>query len=213
MTIIEIKISELRKAPYNPRIMPEHEMDALKKSVEIFGLAEPLVVNQHECDVCGDRKNVLIGGHQRLDAMTALGKADTLPAVVVDLHAAQEKQLNIALNKIGGHFDTPKLKRLLRGIEKDAPEMDLTTTGFTKGELANLLEPVELPEASAFARVSEDDEPEFTQMSFVLSKNQKARVLEALAKVREKGEVMNAVDPDEHIGYALLKMAQEYLIA
>lgn len=211
--LTNIKVSDLRPADYNPRIMPEHEMEALKKSIAAFGFVEPLVVNGHQCEKCGDRRNVVIGGHQRLAAIAALGQPSAeLPAAVVDLHIAQEKQLNIALNKIGGHFDTPKLKRLIRSVKAETPDADLTTTGFTKSELANLLAPIELPEAAAFAKVPDEDQPEVMQMSFVLSIKQKARVLEALAKVRAAGGVPSSEDEDEHVGYALVELARQYSI-
>lgn len=211
MTIHYIKTSDLKPADYNPRIMPEEEMAALRKSIATFGFVEPFVVNGHSCEKCGDRKNVLIGGHQRLAALQSFGETPSQwPAVFVDLHVAQEKQLNIALNKITGQFDTPKLKHLLREVQTQTPEADLNLTGFTKTELVNLLEPVELPEPDAFAKVPDSDEPETQQMSFVLSRNQKVKVLEAIAKVREKGGLPTSQDEEENLGFALVALARNY---
>jgi len=68
----KIKITELRRAEYNPRIMPENEMSALKTSIKTFGFVESVVVNTHTCDQCGDRKWVLVGGHQRTTAVEGL---------------------------------------------------------------------------------------------------------------------------------------------
>jgi ParB-like chromosome segregation protein Spo0J len=214
MQITQIKLSQLKPADYNPRIMPEEEMKALQKSIAAFGFVEPFVVNGHNCEKCGDRKNVLIGGHQRLAALRiVIGEQDeegTAPAVFVDLHIAQEKQLNIALNKITGQFDTPKLKHLLRGIQAKETKADLSLTGFTKSELANLLEPIELPEADAFAKVPDSDEPETQQMSFVLSRNQKVRVLEALTKIRDAGGLPVSLDEEESLGFSLVALAKNY---
>lgn len=208
----QIKLGDLRPADYNPRIMTEEEMAALKKSIATFGFVEPFVVNRHACEKCGDRNNVLIGGHQRLAALldSAHSTEETQPATFVDLHISQEQQLNIALNKITGHFDTPKLKQLIRSVEESQPDMDLSVTGFSKSELANLLEPVELPEADAFAKVPDSDEPETQQMSFVLSRNQKVRVLEAVAKARSKGGLPASQDEEENFGFALAEIARAY---
>lgn len=213
MQITQIKISDLKPAPYNPRIMLDEEMMALRKSLVTFGFVEPFVVNEHKCEKCGDRKNVLISGHQRLTALQLndTGLSDeTYPAVFVDLHIAQEKQLNIALNKISGQFDTPKLKHLLREMREEMPDTDLSITGFTKSELANLLEPIELPEPEAFAKVPDSDEPETQQMSFVLSRNQKVRVLEAIEKARKAGGLPTSQDEEENLGFALVALAKNY---
>lgn len=43
----------------------------------------------------------VIGGHQRLKAYHALGKAEA-PCIVLDLDKPKEKALNLALNKISG---------------------------------------------------------------------------------------------------------------
>jgi len=91
MTIEQIKISDLKVAEYNPRIMPEHEAAALKKSIATFGFVEPVIVNMHKCENCGDRKNILIGGHQRLVAVEGDPKFESVPGIYLDLHLPQIK--------------------------------------------------------------------------------------------------------------------------
>lgn len=133
---MSIKIKDLRRAEYNPRTMPDAEMQALKQSIKAWGFVEPVVVNQHECPDCGDRKNVLVGGHQRTTAADAIGMEE-VPAVYVDLHLEQEKLLNLALNKIRGKWDEDKLAVLITEL-RSAPE--LPATGFRDDEVSRILD-------------------------------------------------------------------------
>jgi hypothetical protein len=55
---------------------------------------------------------------------------------VVDLPPAQEKALNIALNKIAGDWDNEKLTTLIKEIRTE--DIDIAIIGFTLEEL-NLL--------------------------------------------------------------------------
>lgn len=97
-----VKLSEIKPAPYNPRVeltAKDQEYKALDASIEEHGLVLPLIVNL--------RDNCLIGGHQRLSVLLAEGETET-NAVVVDMDEAQAKALCIALNKLDG--DEPELK-------------------------------------------------------------------------------------------------------
>src|SRR5262245_32133502 len=96
-------------APYNPRTMPAHELDALSRSMRQFGPVQPIVVNL--------RTGRIVGGHRRVKAAAAEGIA-TLPVVHVDLDDPSEKQLNLALNRIGGVFDTGAVAALLAELER-----------------------------------------------------------------------------------------------
>jgi ParB-like chromosome segregation protein Spo0J len=122
----EISIGKLKEAAYNPRVplvpgMPEFEK--LKKSIEEFGNVEPIVWNEKTGNV--------VGGHQRLQVLKSLGykKAD---CVVISASEAEEKVLNLALNKIKGDWDYAKLKAVLSDF--DGNTVDLT--GFGADEVA-----------------------------------------------------------------------------
>lgn len=51
---------------------------------------------------------------------------------------AQEKAANIALNKLSGEFDMPKLKDILEEI--DVGEIDVDITGFSLEEISKMME-------------------------------------------------------------------------
>lgn len=122
----DIEISKLNPAPYNPRkdLQPgDPEYEGLKKSINEFGLVDPLVVNFD---------GTVIGGHQRLKILIAAG-FDKVPCSVVNLDKQKEKALNIALNKHSGEWDYPKLKDII--VEIDDGTLDLEAIGWGQDEL------------------------------------------------------------------------------
>ena len=99
MDIVDRKIAELVHPDYNPRQISEKDFAQLKKSLEKFTAVEPAVINTHK-----GRKNIIVGGNQRIRAAQSLGWVD-FPCVEVDLTLTKEKELNIRLNKNTGDFD------------------------------------------------------------------------------------------------------------
>lgn len=130
MQIENIDINLLNPAPYNPRkdLKPDDkEYQKIKKSIEYFGYVDPIVVN---------KDLTIIGGHQRYKVLLELGEK-SIQCVVVDKNKDDEKALNIALNKISGDWDLPKLKDLLEDLRAD--DIDITITGFDEKELNKLM--------------------------------------------------------------------------
>ena len=130
MEVSEVSTAELAGmvAPYNPRTIADHDLEALRRSLRFFGTVEPIVVNR--------RFKRIIGGHQRVRAAEAEA-IDTLPVVYVDLDEPSEKQLNLALNRISGQWDLDKLAGVLGDLE--AAGADLAFTGFTDAEIEQLV--------------------------------------------------------------------------
>jgi ParB-like chromosome segregation protein Spo0J len=136
MQIVHVSTADLaaKAAPYNPRKIGDHDLAALRRSLKFFGTVEPVVVNQ--------RSGHIVGGHQRVRAAEAEG-IDTLPVVYVDLDDPSERQLNLALNRISGEFDTEKLAAVLAELE--AAGADMALTGFSDTEIDELLRGGEAP--------------------------------------------------------------------
>ncbi len=149
MRIEKIPIEKLNPAKYNPRkdLKPgDPEYEKLKRSIEEFGYVEPIVWNE--------RTGNVVGGHQRLKILKELGRTE-IEVTVVDLDEIKEKTLNLALNKISGDWDMPKLKDLL--LELDTGELDIEITGFDEEEIERLMtqfSPIDLDEDER----EEDDE-------------------------------------------------------
>ena len=99
-------------------------MRTLKDSIKEFGLVDPIIVNKGE-----GRKNIIIGGHQRVQAMKELGH-ETVDVFYLDLDEKKEKELNLRLNRYYGEFDFAKLKEYDRDL--------LVSVGFKDGELKKI---------------------------------------------------------------------------
>ena len=130
MKTVTMKLKDIRPAAYNPRVTlkpGDAEYEALKNSLERFGVAEPLIVNE----TTGN----LVSGHQRLNVLKA-GGVQEVEVVLVEMDEEQEKLLNIAMNKIDGEWDYKKLEALFDEISAD----DIKFTGFTPEELDNLFD-------------------------------------------------------------------------
>ena len=95
--IIEKKLlKELKPAPYNPRQSTEKQETQLKRSLEKFGVVEPIIFNK--------QTGFIVGGHFRVRELKKLGYKE-IECVIVDLNEDDEKELNIRLNANTGEWD------------------------------------------------------------------------------------------------------------
>lgn len=145
MKTVIMKVKDIKPAAYNPRVTlkpGDEEWEALSRSLDRFGLVEPLIVNQ--------TTGLLVSGHQRLNILKAQG-VEEAEVVIIEADAEQEKLLNIALNKIDGEWDYDKLQALFDEID----DYDIQFTGFTEEELDNLFG----TDSGSDADDNEPDEP------------------------------------------------------
>lgn len=141
MKIESIKINKLKPATYNPRQISTKQYNDLKKSIERFGLVDPIIVN---------KDMTIVGGHQRYKICKEL-KHTELDCVVLDLSKEEEKELNIRLNKNTGDFDMDILAN-----EFDIDE--LTDWGFKHIDLDLNIDKIdEHTDDSATITIKEDD--------------------------------------------------------
>lgn len=105
LKIFNVPISELTPTPNNPRSWSEKQKKDLRKSIEKFGLCEPLLVNNAK-----SHKNELIGGNFRLETARTLGYK-TVPVVYISLEdEGMIRELNLRLNRNTGSFNIDMLK-------------------------------------------------------------------------------------------------------
>lgn len=104
MKIVKRKISELKPAEYNPRRLTKKQEKHLADSLREFGIVDPIIINTHT-----DRKDVVIGGHQRLKVWRKLGNTE-IPCLEVSLTPEKERELNIRLNANTGEWDMDLLQ-------------------------------------------------------------------------------------------------------
>jgi hypothetical protein len=130
MKIVQYLSKDLISAEYNPRQLTKEQYNQLKDSIKRFGLVDPIIVNRHN-----ERKNIVVGGHQRLLVAKDL-KIDTVPCVEVNLSLEKEKELNIRLNKNIGGWDYDALANFF-----DVEE--LKDWGFSEKSLLGLFDEVD----------------------------------------------------------------------
>lgn len=149
-------LKDINPAKYNPRVQlkpGDQEWDALKNSLDRFGVATPLVVNE----TTGN----LVSGHQRLAVLKQSGET-RVEVVIIQMDEDKEKLLNVALNKIEGEWDEEKLKELFDEVDDE----DIKFTGFTEEDIEALYDGEE-PD------YDEDEEPEEQEEKDSSSKEEK----------------------------------------
>ncbi|WP_446898829.1 site-specific DNA-methyltransferase [Clostridium sp. LBM24168] len=134
MEIQKVSVKKLNPAKYNPRkdLKPgDPEYEKLKRSIETFGYVEPVIWNK--------KTGNIVGGHQRFKVLKQEG-AKEIECVVVDISPDEEKALNVALNKVSGEWDMPKLADILDELDKSM--FDISLTGFDAAEIEDLFSKV-----------------------------------------------------------------------
>lgn len=149
MEVRRISVKKIHAAAYNPRLalkVGDPEYEKLRRSLDEFGLVEPLIWNS--------RSGNLIGGHQRFTVLLDQG-AEHVPVTVLDLPLDKEKALNLALNKVQGAWDEVKLAQILGDLIQ-TPDFDLALTGFDLDEATSLIDE-QFGDLSVGAGGDEDD--------------------------------------------------------
>jgi len=127
-----ISRSQIKNAPYNPRIMDEKAKKRLKQNIAKHGLVAALTWNK--------RTGNLVGGHQRLEQLDALEKSKDydLTVCVVDVDEREEAALNVQLNNpsMQGDWDFDKLAMMSEDFDLDLKD-DL---GFTETDIDFMFE-------------------------------------------------------------------------
>ena len=129
---IEIrKLSDIKPYPGNPR-QNDAAVDAVAESIRQFGFRQPIVV---------DAEGVIICGHTRYKAALKLGLEKVPVHVAKDLTPAQIKAYRIADNQTAdlAAWDYELLPIELSDLQ--GMDFDLGLLGFSKDELAKLLDP------------------------------------------------------------------------
>ena len=169
---VEYDINKLISAEYNPRELTAKQHQDLKDSITRFGLVDPLIVNTNK-----DRKNILVGGHQRLRIAKELGYK-IVACVEVDLTPDQEKELNIRLNKNTGQWDWDALSNYF-----DVGE--LTEWGFTDDALFGVENEVKEPMFDT-PKASDDD---YSAFELIMLHEIKIQLNEILHEIKNDYEL------------------------
>ena len=164
-----ISISKLLPEPKNPRkdLKPgDPEYEKIKGSIKKFGFLDPIIFNT--------KTKKILGGHQRLKVLVADG-AKELHTIQLgayswafsdmelkELTPSEEHAANIALNRIGGEWDTQRLTDLLGELK--AENFDISITGFDDDEFKRMLQEVN----PQFNPIPEDQVPRLDERKKVI---------------------------------------------
>jgi ParB/RepB/Spo0J family partition protein len=174
MKIKELDIDLLKPAIYNPRKIKPEQLEDLVRSIKQFGFVDPVVVRLND--------NMIIGGHQRYEAAKIL-KYKTVPVVQLDISDNDAKVLNLALNKISGDWDKPKLSELIKELNLDI-NIDATLSGFNNEEIDKLLNDLALRDG-----IEAEDQTDLLSSEYqvvITCKNEEEQ-LQILDKLQEEG--------------------------
>lgn len=125
--IVTVNRRDIKKAPYNPRVLDDTARKLLRKNLETNGLVEPVVWNR--------RTGNLVGGHQRIGQIDDLEGRDDYDITVsmVDVDERQEQILNLALNNtnLHGQWDEPRVAEMIEQFTMQ----DFDAAGFTPADI------------------------------------------------------------------------------
>jgi ParB-like chromosome segregation protein Spo0J len=125
-------IDDLEENSVNPRRLSKKRADELKKSIEDFGVCQPIVIQPD---------GFVVGGHQRIRSIKAMGYNEVDCAVPSrPLSREEVSRLTIILNKVQGEFDFDML------ANQWDPDL-LVASGFTEEELHTNIIPEQKPKS------------------------------------------------------------------
>lgn len=107
-------LAELQPAPAHPRIISDAALQALRHSINRFGLVQLIIVNK--------RTGEVVAGHQRLRVLKELGHREA-QVVLVDLPEAEACALSLTLNNpaCSGEF-SDEVRALVEEIAAAIPD-------------------------------------------------------------------------------------------
>ena len=128
-----VPLASLHHPELNPRVWSKEATEQLKKSIKLYGVVDPLIVNN-----ASSRKGIIVGGNFRATVLKEMG-VETVPVVYVNIpDKDKEAELNIRLNRNTGEFDLNLLAQFDESL--------LADIGFTSEEIDNIFPADENPE-------------------------------------------------------------------
>lgn len=120
MEIIKLKLNELKPYKKNAKLHPQEQIEQIKKSIEQFGMNDPIAVWGEE--------NIIVEGHGRLEALRQLGINEVDCIRLDHLTDEERKAYTLAHNKttMNSDFDFDLLNEELDSILN----IDMADFGF-----------------------------------------------------------------------------------
>lgn len=204
MIIMDLPITRLTGASWNPNSMDSDMLSKLRESLERFGVVDNLVVRP-----LSDGLYETLSGNQRLKVLAELGHSHA-PCVIVDLDDAQARLLAQALNRIGGEDDLGLKAELVREMLKSLPQTEVLALLPESAASLRVLESLGKVDMSSHLRAwQRAQSARLRHMTFQLTNDQQQLVKEALDKALNAAPKHDA-NPNKN-GNALYWLCQHYL--
>lgn len=191
--VIELKLSELRPNPYQPRkVFDAEKLQELANSIKEHGVFQPIIVKK------SIKGYEIIAGERRYKASQLAGK-ETIPAIVRDF--TDENMMEIALlenlqrENLNSIEEATAYQKLLASLKITQEEL-ANKLGKSRSHITNMLGLLELPE-----EVKNLIAEEKITMSH-------ARVL---SKMKDKDEIINLANKivDENLNVRAIEQASQ----
>lgn len=191
--VVELKLSELRPNPYQPRkVFDAEKLQELANSIKEHGVFQPIIVKK------SIKGYEIIAGERRYKASQLAGK-ETIPAIVRDF--TDENMMEIALlenlqrENLNSIEEATAYQKLLASLKVTQEEL-ANKLGKSRSHITNMLGLLELPE-----EVKNLIAEEKITMSH-------ARVL---SKMKDKDEIINLANKivDENLNVRAIEQASQ----
>jgi hypothetical protein len=164
----QVKISNIKPNPNNPRLIKDDKFKKLVQSIKDFPEMleiRPIVLN---------KDNVILGGNMRFKACKEAGLKD-VPVKIVELTQEQEREFIIKDNTSGGEWDWDMLANEWNSVQLEEWGMD------------NWQNMDDIETSDAFSLPDGDKAP-FQQMTFTLADKQAEQIKNAIADIKQREE-------------------------
>lgn len=172
---IELKnVNDLTPHPQNTRVHGDKQIQELAKSIEMFGIIRPAVV---------DENNVILTGHGLVDAIKYLGRDEVDVHVIKGLSETDKKKLMLADNRIFtlGFDDYDAIDDILKEIgDFDIPGFDADDLQMLYGDtkIIDTLEDYKIEEKEQEARQDKSAEPITPSQSIIEQREEMKNITE-----------------------------------
>jgi len=194
--IIEVKLTDLRSNPYQPRqIFDTEKLEELAESIKKFGVIQPIIIKK------SIKGYEIIAGERRVKASLLAGKT-TIPAVIRDFDDADMMQIalleNLQRENLNVLEEADAYKSIIEKLEITQEELG-KRLGKSRSHITNILGLLSLPEmvktfvvqnkiSMGHARVLskiEDDEKVLNLANRIVNEHLTVREIEDLATEEE----------------------------
>ena len=168
MEIIKIKLNNLKPYEKNAKIHTQEQIEQIKKSIEQFGMNDPIAVWGEE--------NLIVEGHGRLEALKELGYSEVECIRLDHLTDEERKAYTLAHNKLtmNTDFDFNILDSELASITNiNMEDFDFEISDIDANDFGTDFE------------LADGDKSEICQMTFTLHEKQKELIEHAMEIVKE----------------------------